>query len=669
MRAKCRAVAVVTALACSVLLSLQIQSCNKMPCRGLATEYFYENEIALNKLVKLVQDHSEYDTIYLHGEDDVWVRVPGNYIEKKLEDEQLRKKLSKLMAEARAPMIINGKGVILFPGETEAKNERIFNVALAYIVNEKVVIETCESNAPESLTGECSIPLSGNWVISYFWVPEKECDTQILDLVRWLRNLREHNREAADGISGAFNDVADTDSDLPIVKGYRRIEVRESKFHCTEGLYYFDYDPSEDHASKIMKMTAECLESAKRNAEGRVEPSESQEPNLYTQNVFNLYIHPKLGWRQFTQTIEGIVRAGVSDVHFVLNSNVTYVQKPPDNPVMRRLDELRREAEKDLKPNESYILYPEAGAELFKDCPEIIEIYKKLFGRDMNERIYFLIKDLPSVIRKCGCVPPVEQIKSLIWQHDWWGYIRVGVHATLVLPKTKGCVEVSQPADMPWSEAHKVVVKAVESNPGKPLCFALTKQTSKKAGKDMEEEVKLGNAEYESRCKGYTDKQIEANVKDFVETVFGKKELTLADYYRLIGEGADIESEFEFRVCYEKKGLKYPPQEGERILDECRQFSYDRAHKPDSVPSYYLSAIRERFKLDPKKLKIHKVKRLGRGKDVPKSIVVVTSFGKTKVEFYHRVDDCHPPLLVTIHSYNGKAVLEKRGELVLEDTR
>lgn len=169
-----------------------------------------------------------------------------------------------------------------------------------------------------------------------------------------------------------------------------------------------------------------------------------------------------------------------------------------------------------------------------------------------------------------------------------------------------------------------------------------------------------------NRCAILTDKQIIHNVKDFVTTVFGKNELKLSDYNRLVGEASDIESEFEFRVCFEEGGRKYPPAEGVRISDECRQFSHDRAYIPDSVPSYYLIALRNRFKLDPSKLKILRVNRVGGGKDEPKTAFVSTSFGKDKVDFYHQENDCLPPPLVTIHRYNGKLVLVKDGKLVLE---
>lgn len=308
--------------------------------------------------------------------------------------------------------------------------------------------------------------------------PEKKCDSQILELVRWLDDLKAHNESVTCGLTFRPDDVTNIDADFPTVKCHRKFIIRETEFLAPstgQTLHSAKYVPSEDHARRISETTKSYFEAYNKDLkESKTLPDDARS-RAYSQNIYNLYISPKITWKEVAQTVEGIVKAGVSDVYFVFNSRSTLVEKPPDNPVMRRLDELRREAEKDLKPNESYILYPEAGAELFGDCPGIIKKLKELFGIGIYERIYFLKKDLPSIIRKCGCVPPVDQIKSLIWHHDLSGYIRVGLRTTLALPKAKGCVEVSHPDDMPWSEAYKTVVKAAEENRGKPLCFLISK--------------------------------------------------------------------------------------------------------------------------------------------------------------------------------------------------
>lgn len=103
----------------------------------------------------------------------------------------------------------------------------------------------------------------------------------------------------------------------------------------------------------------------------------------------------------------------------------------------------------------------------------------------------------------------------------------------------------------------------------------------------------------------FSDKEIQQDVKEFIQTVFGPKAPTLAEviHFEGIGSLENNEAILELKMCKDKFQIIDPENS-----KKCQMFLKSRAMHPDQAESLYYKLLRQKLQVSPSMLKIESIK-------------------------------------------------------------
>ncbi|MEQ1766616.1 MAG: hypothetical protein ABL859_04240, partial [Methylotenera sp.] len=104
----------------------------------------------------------------------------------------------------------------------------------------------------------------------------------------------------------------------------------------------------------------------------------------------------------------------------------------------------------------------------------------------------------------------------------------------------------------------------------------------------------------------FSDKEIQQNLKEFIQAVFGPKAPTLAEviHFEGIGSLENNEAILELKMCKDKFQIIDPGNS-----KKCQMIITSRAMHPEQAESLYYKLLRQKLQVSPSMLKIESIKR------------------------------------------------------------
>jgi hypothetical protein len=194
-----------------------------------------------------------------------------------------------------------------------------------------------------------------------------------------------------------------------------------------------------------------------------------------------LFVDNEVRWDVFIAVVSAIVDAEIENIELVFEGDRNSI-RPPESELAKTL---RREKEKLVKAaiekRQHYIFMSfEKIGHYLPGCPELESFFDELGSPGVFGMGVYIEIELPKIIRRCNCKPPVEDIKSVLWHYYYWGKSRVGLRIKLCLESCSKCKTVALHDDVPWDSAAKSIMKEHASSPESPFCFTSVEESGEK---------------------------------------------------------------------------------------------------------------------------------------------------------------------------------------------
>lgn len=103
----------------------------------------------------------------------------------------------------------------------------------------------------------------------------------------------------------------------------------------------------------------------------------------------------------------------------------------------------------------------------------------------------------------------------------------------------------------------------------------------------------------------FNSEEVRANVREYLNVVFGSQKPTLKDYIKYAGNDPGYEAWLMLRACK----IKFPDKDPESS-DECGRYITSRYNNMDKVESFYFRLLREKLEIAPSSVSFAEIRVL-----------------------------------------------------------
>ena len=235
------------------------------------------------------------------------------------------------------------------------------------------------------------------------------------------------------------------------------VELIHGRLSLDGRLFAGDAEPPLDFAAQVTSLLPALGEMVKIRA--LVHSGDVALPSVA------LSIDRDVPWRDVVALTVGLARANYLDVDFLFATRpASGLTAPPASSIDSDLAAIAGMTD----PSRKAARLGDLAQKLFATCTEAHRTFTELGGMDYKDRMPYLKTKLPAALETCGCSLEIEALQALLF--GVWG-MPTGAMTYSAVPARlagggKNCRVLTQPAEMPWSEAYRSVVDAAGAPEG-----------------------------------------------------------------------------------------------------------------------------------------------------------------------------------------------------------
>jgi len=186
-----------------------------------------------------------------------------------------------------------------------------------------------------------------------------------------------------------------------------------------------------------------------------------------------LSIDRDVPWRDVVTLTVGLARANYLDVDFLFATRPAGgLTAPPASSIDSDLAAVAGITD----PSRKAAQLGDLAKKVLATCTEAHRTFTELGGMNYNDRMPYLKTRLPAAVETCGCSLEIEALQALLF--GVWGMPAGAMTFSAVPARLAGVGKngrvLTQPAEMPWSEAYRSVVDAAGAPGGLVAQIATT---------------------------------------------------------------------------------------------------------------------------------------------------------------------------------------------------